>query len=257
MSKSNLVRTSRAGDQFHYLWAARRCLRLLSPNTGLVAITIEGASPSEHPAGQPVDSGEEVIDVGEYYGSENIEHASFVRYIQLKHSTVRTDEQWTLSGLDNTLKKFAQRYQAHLQRFGKEVCNGKFEFCFATNRPISTSVIETLEDAVSGTTARHPKTLKALKQITALANARLSEFCKMVRVQGGQEGYWDQRNVLFQDVSGYLPDADVDAPVQLKELVTQKALPQSEKNPTITKHDVLRALKTDEHGMFPAPCLIN
>jgi hypothetical protein len=49
---------------------------------------------------------------------------------------------------------------------------------------------------------------------------------------------------------------EYDAPVQLKDLVTTKALTQSTTNPTITKHDVLRALKTDEHHMFPAPCLI-
>ncbi|MEZ5787156.1 MAG: hypothetical protein R3D62_11995 [Xanthobacteraceae bacterium] len=57
-------------------------------------------------------------------------------------------------------------------------------------------------------------------------------------------------------MSGYLPDADVDAPTQLKELVTRRALSEGEKNPTITKNDVLRALKTDEIYLFPAKCLI-
>src|SRR5262245_18706859 len=103
MSKSNLVRASRDGDQFHYLWAARRCLRLLFPQTPLVAITIEGASPSENGSNPPADTGEEVIDVGEYYGSESIENATLVRYIQLKHSTLRVDQDWTLSGLEETL----------------------------------------------------------------------------------------------------------------------------------------------------------
>ena len=48
-AKSNamLVRPSREGDQFHYVWAARRSLRLLLPSSGLVAVTIEGASPSD------------------------------------------------------------------------------------------------------------------------------------------------------------------------------------------------------------------
>ena len=32
---ASLVRPSRDGDQFHYLWAARRCLLLLSPEQGL------------------------------------------------------------------------------------------------------------------------------------------------------------------------------------------------------------------------------
>jgi hypothetical protein len=46
---ANLVRTSRDGDQFHYLWAARRCLPLLLPKGDLKAVTIESASPSDIP----------------------------------------------------------------------------------------------------------------------------------------------------------------------------------------------------------------
>ena len=58
-------------------------------------------------------------------------------------------------------------------------------------------------------------------------------------------------------MSGYLPDFDVDGPIQLKELVTTKALSESANNPVITKMEVLRALKTDEGRLYPAPCLIN
>jgi hypothetical protein len=85
MSKSDSVRYSRDGDQFHYLWAARRCLRLLSPTSGLVAISIEGASENESASGESLEAGEELIDVGEYYGSEDIKTATLIRYIQLKH----------------------------------------------------------------------------------------------------------------------------------------------------------------------------
>jgi hypothetical protein len=104
---SPLVRFSRDGDQFHYLWAARRCLRLLSASSGLVAITIEGASPSETGSGKPIEAGESVIDVGEYYGSEEIAQARLVRYIQLKHSTQHAGEPWTPSGIEKTVNGFA------------------------------------------------------------------------------------------------------------------------------------------------------
>src|SRR5437763_16925084 len=91
-SDSILVRASRDGDQFHYSWAARRCLRLLSPSSGLVAVTIEAASSVEFPNGEAVEAGEELIDVGEYYGSEDITQATLVRYIQLKHSTLHAND---------------------------------------------------------------------------------------------------------------------------------------------------------------------
>jgi hypothetical protein len=103
MTKLSLVRPSRDGDQFHYLWAARRCLRLLSPVSGLIAVTIEGPSPSEIASGPPVVAGEEIIDIGEYYGSEDIAQATLVRYMQLKHSTRTPDDPWTASGLEKTI----------------------------------------------------------------------------------------------------------------------------------------------------------
>lgn len=90
MSNSILVRASRDGDQFHYLWAARRCLQLLSPSSEIVAITIEGVSPAEEPlAEEQVEAGEEAIDVAEYQGSTDFSKASLLRYIQLKHSRFR------------------------------------------------------------------------------------------------------------------------------------------------------------------------
>jgi hypothetical protein len=87
MSKRSLVRPSRDGDQFHYLWASRRCLQLLSAQGDLAAISIEGPSPSEFAVTPVVDAGEEVIDIAEYFGSEDNSKARLVRYMQLKHSS--------------------------------------------------------------------------------------------------------------------------------------------------------------------------
>jgi hypothetical protein len=39
----NLVGYSKAGDAFHYRWAARRSLQLIYPNTTLALIMIEGS----------------------------------------------------------------------------------------------------------------------------------------------------------------------------------------------------------------------
>jgi hypothetical protein len=256
VSGSNLVRPSRDGDQFHYLWAARRCLLLLSPDASLKAVTIEGASPSEAASAGHIPIGEELIDVAEYYGSENLEHATLIRYIQLKHSTLRADEAWTPSGLKRTLTGFALRYKDLQQRLRVVGIYGKVEFWFVSNRPINTDFLEAVHDAAEGVPPRHADDLKKLEKFTSLSGRALTAFCKLLRLEGSQEGLWDQRNLLAQDVSYYLAGADVDVPVQLKELVTKKALSESADNPVITRMDVLRALKTDESRLFPAPCLI-
>ena len=83
----DLLRPSRDGDQFHYHWAARWCLKLLPATSSLVAVTVEGASLLEasdvarntHSAGiseLAVEAGEELIDVGLYFGEENRRVAS-------------------------------------------------------------------------------------------------------------------------------------------------------------------------------------
>lgn len=256
MSESSKVRFSRDGDQFHYLWAARRCLRLLSPVSGLVAVSIEGASAKETSIGEPAEEGEELIDVGEYYGSEEIEKATLVRYIQLKHSTQNATDAWVPSGLEKTLRGFAKRYKELEDRFGDGSFNGRIEFGFISNRPINTDFLETIEDAASGTKNRHPKDLIKLKNFTSLTGKRLATFCQFLKLEGGHEAYLLQRSALVQETKAYLPGDDVDAPVQLKDLVTRKALSESECNTSITKMDVLRALGTTEDRLFPAPSRI-
>src|SRR5713226_7277086 len=211
---TNLVRWSRDGDQFHYLWAARRCLRLLSAQDDLVAISIEGPSPGEFVSAPVVDAGEEVIDIAEYFGSEDISKARLVRYIQLKHSTLHATEPWTASGLEKTVKGFAKRYQELLQTFSVDVLASKLEFSFVTNRPIGTDFTDAVADAAAQASPRHPNELEKLERFTGLQGEALAAFSELLHFEGRQDDYWDQRNILFQDVSGYLPDADSDAPLQ-------------------------------------------
>lgn len=253
----NLVRPSRDGDQFHYLWAARRCLRLLSSQEDLVGIAIEGPSPNELPPESARLRGEEAIDIVEYFGDEDLRRATLVRYIQLKHSSRRAAELWTASGLKKTLIRFSERFQGLLQTFnGHHDVATRFEFWFVTNRPISSVFLEAVCDAAQESAPRNAAETEKLECTTGLHGSRLTQFCRLLRFEDRQDDYWDQRNILFQDVAGYLPDADVYAPVQLKELVTRKALSESENNPVITKLDLLRALNTDEGRLFPARCLI-
>jgi hypothetical protein len=136
------------------------------------------------------------------------------------------------------------------------VLASKLEFWFVTNRPIGTDFTEAVADAAAEASPRHPNKLEKLERFTGLQGDDLAALSKLLHFEDRQDDYWDQRNILFQDVSGYLPDADFDAPLKLKELVTRRALSEGEKNPTITKMDVLRALNTDENLLFPAPCLI-
>lgn len=223
MANSDLVRASRDGDQFHYWWAARRSLLLLSPTATLKAITIEGASEYEGSAEDHINTGEELIDVGEYYGDENLLRATLIRYIQIKHSTLRTELAWTPSELEKTFSGFAERYQALQQRLGIIDLNGKVELWFVSNRPISPDLVDTIQEVAEGVPVRHTATLQKLERFMNLKATALASFCKLLRLEGNQEGLWDQQNLLAQDVSHYLVDADVDSPIRRCRLVRPKS----------------------------------
>lgn len=255
MSKSELVRYSRDGDQFHYLWGARRCLGLLSPQSGLVAITVEGASPEETKSASASSAGEEIIDIAEYFGSESLSEAKLVRYCQCKHSTSRPNDEWTPSELKKTFAGFAKRYKNFIGTVGAAEAAERLELWFVSNRPVPLNIIETIHDAGAGLAARHAEVLKKLETYTSLAGESLSTFCKLLRFEAASD-LWEQRNLLTQYFSGYLADCDIDGPAQLKELVTRKATSEFAENPSITKTDVLRALKTEEDRLYPAPSLI-
>lgn len=254
MASDDLVRPSRDGDQFHYHWAARHCLALLPGSGDLVAVSIEGASTSESMA--PEADGDELIDVALYYASEVLEDARLVHYIQLKHSTRHAQEPWKASGLSKTLRGFAKRYVALHREIPAATLKQKVRFSFTTNRPIDQEVQEALEDLANAQTPRHPKIQHTLLRYTELSGSVANDFFQIFSADGGEPSLWSQRNLLALDVNIYLAEADYDTPVQLKELVARKATSEFAEDPSIRRHDVLRALKVSEDDLLPAPCMI-
>lgn len=220
----------------------------------LVAISIEGASAAEGPGS--TNEGDELIDVGFYFGSEKLKDARLVRYVQLKHSTKRAQEAWTASGLDKTLKRFSERFTELRKTFSWDELKDKLRFSFTTNRPIDEKVTQTLEDLAAGSAARHPSVAKTLLSYVNGLGSETASFFTLFSVEAGEPDLWSQRNLLFKDARTFLAEVDSDAPLQLKELVTKKATSEHASNPSIRRIDVLRVLETDEADLWPAMCLI-
>ncbi|POD14032.1 hypothetical protein BKM05_26670 [Pseudomonas avellanae] len=254
MADNDLVRPSRDGDQFHYHWAARQCLGLLPGSNDLKAVTVEG--PSSEESEDVIEQGVDLIDVGLYYGSETLIGARRVRYVQLKHSTRQVVEPWQAGGLSKTLRGFTKRYKKLLEQFSLAELKQKFRFEFTTNRPIDPRLEEALQDLTNAAKARHPSIEKTLLSYSALSGTQNSDFFSLFSFDADEPSLWAQRNLLSQDIANYLADADYDAPIQLKELVTRKAGSEYKQDPAIRRHDVLRALKVGELEILPAPSLI-
>jgi len=257
MSSPYIVRASRDGDQFHYLWAARRCLALLQPNPTLVSIAIEGPSPNEQSAGSPPLAGECAIDIAEYEGSEELESAATVRYLQLKHSTVCPHQAWTASRMKPTVTAFAGRYRDLVERLGADDVRRRFEFWFVTNRPVNNTVRQAVAHATAGLSYCSSEEIHRLRYLTGLAKPQIAKFCGCLRLEDGQAGFLDQRNSLIEEVGAFLPDSENEALLPLKELVSSRATTEFAHCPTINRTDVLGALHTDQDRLYPAPCLID
>lgn len=245
---TDLVRPSRDGDQFHYIRGARLCLEMLPESAALAAVSIEGV-----PAGEDIEPGLEVIDLGLYYGSPDFATAERIHYRQFKHSTLHTEDEWTASGLRKTLEGFAGRYVELVDRFGREDVTARFIFEFETNRPIASAVIGALEDLTAGVESKRSS---YLRKVIGLSGEALQSFASILKMLPGASNFLGQRELLERDFRAYLPDNDKDAPLKLKDLVARKATSEFAKNPEITRLDVLKAIGADIRDLFPAPALI-
>lgn len=239
------VGPSRDGDQFHYSRASRLCLELLEASSDLKVVSVEGISKKDS-----VNAGIESIDLALYYGSASLSTARLVRYRQLKHSTRHADKEWTASGLRKTLKDFADRFRALVSQFGVQDVCARFVFEFETNRPLSSSVDQTLADLRRGMQGRDAR---YISRVTGLVPADLQVFASLFQPITRVAGFLEQRALLNHDLRAYLPDNDKDAAIALRELVARKATTEFKSNHEIRREDVLDTIGVRLDDLFPAP----
>lgn len=234
----NAERPSRAGDAFHYRWVAKRTLKLIEPNTKLRAVILDGLEPE---AGEV--EGDSVVDATEIW-VDGGKHKIVVS--QLKHSTKRVSEPFTLSGLKKTFQGFARilndpTYEHDL-----------ILFQIITNRPFADSLLVNLEKLSSG---EEPlgSFKKTIEDYTGLEGEALNDFSRRVTLLGNQGNYLSQEIDLAFEISDLI-DKPTDSP-ELKEyiqFITDFVHPGMHKK--ITPVDVLRQLGVShENELFPAP----
>jgi hypothetical protein len=241
--RNPLVRFSRAGDVFHYRWAARRCLRLLDLKSPLQCITIEG-SHEDHQAG------EYLIDVAEYSQSKEI---LTVDYFQLKHSAVRQRNRIGFAELKGTLIGFAERHKAASKTRSECGIDPRITFCFVTNRLVSNQVKDLVRKIAAGGKA-NSKLKSQLQKATRLRRIDLQHFCAALQFIDGEGDYVVQKEKLQTEATEYIAGfVHTDEVEKLITLVQQRTLPESP-NGDIYREDVLSRLGvSSERDLFPAP----
>lgn len=241
--ESDLVRYSRAGDVFHYRWAARRCLKMIYPKSKLQYIVIEGSSECDL-------AGEYVIDVAEYSKSHEADLYE-IAYFQLKHSTVKQEQPFQLSDLKGTIVGFAKRY-SQLCSKNNTPSFSKITFTIVTNRPIAEPFKKNMSSIAKGESV-DKRFQNTLKEYTNLNLNELKSFCAVVNFADGEGDYDAQRYELQTEIS-QIVSGTIDNPIieNIIALVHKKVLPNSDGR--IIREEILKTFGvTNERELFPAP----
>lgn len=253
----NLHITS-SGNCFHYYEAARRCLRLLDQNSGLVAVVIEGASDDEFDdiQGQSLDgihSSDHLIDFSEYYGNEDINKATCVRLVQVKYSIRRANETSLISDPDfkKTFEGFAQRFKEY-KELPVARLQDKLRFVWQTNRPLDSRFHSLVKIAKSQGDITSEKGFETVQKYAGMGNEELAQFLACWEIQDNEDSLWQQIQKLTNETGFYCPGTHTkEISDTLFQMIAVRASEEFHSQ-VLHRNDILQAFCTTEEKLFPA-----
>ena len=236
---NELVRYSRAGDAFHYRFAARFCLDMINPKSEITEITIEGSKEPRNPS----KSGEYVIDLGIYKDLVNQ-----IEFYQLKHTSVQHDKFMNMSELKDTIVGFSNRFTV----LKKEKSTKLVKFIIVTNRTLNPLFLENINKIANGDLSSK-RYVNKLIEYTKFSKRRLIDFCKVFFIYDSLGDYREQYNELKIGTQNLIAGTNgTDVVNSLIALIESRVLPDCDK--PITKEDVLKRFGCNFiSDLFPAP----
>jgi hypothetical protein len=262
------VRESRAGDDFHYLWAARRCLALVDPASDLRLVRLEGPSPTDAPDDDDLFLG---VDLIEYFGGESAEAASRVVVSQLKYSTLHPERAWSIARLcelrrpssnSSVIRRLADAWKGLAALHASDISVG-----LVSNQPLDSNLADLL--AAAGMAAQsatafarlvaelpeHRERLSDLKTRTGLGSGEFVRFLRALDLSGcGSEPRVFQRLKLVSGVGSIVLGSPSDLAGDLVELVRSTVLPEARNVVGLRRSEVLAQLgASTDRDLFPAP----
>jgi len=266
---------SNAGDRYHFAYAARRMLDMLHPRSDLRLIVMENVSPIDQQLANDPDSllG---VDLTEYYGGEDFRSASRVEIVQVKYSSKRPDESWTLSRLcknktgtggrqskTSVLYRLSEAYKV----FYNDPANStgdRLKIVLYTNQPLSENLrcdIVNLKQLINGLsdeagsevlksqTGGIKTTIDTMISSTDMTFLQITSFLKSWDISGfSHTNLAIHEAAIYEATSRYTPDCSVDS---LIGFIQSCALPT--RRTDISKNIVLANLQIRESDFFPAP----
>jgi hypothetical protein len=253
---------SNAGDNYHVLWAIRKSLELLnfSP-TGLKALSLESVSETDEKLLDPKSI--LGVDITEYYGGADLAAAVRVVISQVKYSGRHSTKSWTAAELCQGKKKgtagsvidrlgylykeLVLKYPAH---------RSKLTVQLVSNRPASADLIELTQivkklhgkktRALSYATFFSKFSVAKQKIITRFMNAGGLDQTLIVDFllaldfsECGAGSPLEQKAKSFKAISEFGNLEGRDQHAKLRELITERMLPNNRDHHTLSKEDIL------------------
>ena len=143
---------SNAGDDFHLIWAAKRIIDMLKPESELNTVVVEG------PAWEDSVKIEDQtrlysIDLTEYYGGNSFQNANMIVFSQLKYSAYLPGEEWNLSRLctasdkkksNSVIRRMADTYKGFAETHGD--ISHKLTIKLVSNQNISSELVASVKE---------------------------------------------------------------------------------------------------------------
>ncbi|WP_441178115.1 hypothetical protein [Micromonospora sp. SD12] len=257
------------------LWAARRCLALLDPRSGLQLVRLEGMNPADVP-----DEDDQFLgcDLSECYGSDRLVSAERVVLTQLKYSVLHASTPWTAARLSSVKRRggasVIKRLAEMFARIGRETDAekrlAKLTIALVSNQPIDAGLRSALAAARAALNGRRPGTyagtaftslsaterdlLGKLRQASGLSSGDFTDFVRVLDVDGcGSGSRLLQRLELGKELSALAPDG-VQATPNLVQLMYSCMMPEAAGQAGLRAHDLLVALgASGTRSLFPFP----
>ena len=244
-------RGSNTGDDFHEWWALRSALQLLTPDTSLVAVTVEGVN-LDNKKRQEWDS----VDCGLYYGGHTIEQAEKVIIEQLKYSSSTPEKAWTVSELTHSkskssnnsiIKGLSDTFSA-IQKIRPDLIKtNQLTISLVSNRPVGADLQRSL------TNSSHNKN-EILRVASGLNKRNFKKFITHFDFSNcGTGSRFDQEESTINEILNLTHSADRGFVLDLKDRVHKLMLPEANGR-YITRETILTWMNvSDPLALFPCP----
>jgi hypothetical protein len=268
---------SNAGDDYHILWACRRALRLLEPDSGLSLVRVEGVSRDDEAATVDPDAflG---VDLTEYYGGVSIANSTRVVFSQLKYSQRHPDRSWTAARLCENPKgvrdrsiiaRLAQAFSGFCERNARNHVIERLRIKLVSNRPVDEEFVQAVEAAqgwlkdrskaqsarlIAALSVSSRDVIQRLQKASGLTSGDFCDFLRCLDFSDcNSDGRLWQRLRLIQEIGRIAPVSPAERVRDLYEQVASEALPKVGER-GLKRDDILAALGCNgEESLFPAP----